>query len=184
LLKLPRWWRKKTIDLLTKAGNQPEEPPNLVLIGYRATGKTSVGEELARILKRHFVDLDRLLVAEAGQSVAEIVAGGGWAEFHRREVLDPENVELLRENGIIIWLTADPATIRTRLEADRPGENFRPSLTGGDTVNEVMEVLKSREPLYRAAAEVVVDTAQQSVHQVVREILAALEKRKEANLGR
>jgi len=191
--------------LLTKPGNQPEEPPNLVLIGYRATGKTSVGAELARILKRPFVDLDRLLVAEAGRSVADLVGRQGWAEFRRREkelvaryrgergrvlatgggvVLDPENVEMLRENGIIIWLTADPATIRGRLEADRPGENFRPSLTGGDTVNEVMEVLKSREPLYRAAAEVVVDTAQQSVHQVVGEILAALGKRKEANLGR
>ena len=71
--------------LLTKPGNQPEEPPNLVLIGYRATGKTSVGEELARILKRPFVDLNRVLVAEAGQSVADLVAQSGWAEFRRRE---------------------------------------------------------------------------------------------------
>ena len=85
-----------------------------------------------------------LLTAEAGQSVADLVAQSGWAEFRRREkelvaryrggrgrvlatgggvVLDPENVEMLRENdAIIIWLTADPATIRTRLEADRRGE--------------------------------------------------------------
>lgn len=191
--------------MLTKPENHPEEAPNLVLIGYRATGKTSVGAELARILGRPFVDLDRVLVAEAGWSVADLVAHQGWAEFRRREkelvaryrgdrgrvlatgggvVLDPENVAMLRENGIIIWLTADPATIRTRLEADRPGENFRPSLTGGDTVDEVMEVLKFRESLYRAAAEVVVDTTQQPVPQVVGEILAVLGKRKEANLGR
>ena len=58
---------------------------NLVLIGYRATGKTSVGAKLARVLKRPFVDLDRVLVGEAGQSVAEIVARGGWDEFRRRE---------------------------------------------------------------------------------------------------
>ena len=176
----------------------------LVLIGYRATGKTAVGAELARILNRPFVDLDQILVAEAGRSVAEIVARGGWEEFRRREkdlvaryrhgrgqvlatgggvVLDPENVETLRENGVIIWLTADPATIQTRLEADRPRDAFRPSLTGGDTVNEVLEVLKFREPLYRAAAQVIIDTTNESIPQVVQEILAALKLKEAANLG-
>ena len=123
---------KTTPNLSTKP-TQIKAERNLVLIGYRATGKTSVGAELARILHRPFVDLDQVLVAEAGQSVAEIVAQGGWEEFRRREkdlvdryrhsrgqvlatgggvVLDPENVEVLRENGVIIWLTADPATIQ------------------------------------------------------------------------
>lgn len=177
---------------------------NLVLIGYRATGKTSVGAELARVLKRVFVDLDRVLVAEAGQTVAEIVAQGGWEEFRRLEkelvgryrdtrgqvlatgggvVLDPENVAALRENGIIIWLTADPAAIQDRLEADRPRDAFRPSLTGGDTVNEVLEVLKFREPLYRAAAQLIIDTTDQAIPQVVQAILAALEMKEAANLG-
>ncbi len=170
---------------------------NLVLIGYRATGKTSVGQELARVLKRPFVDLDQVLVAEAGKSVAEIVAQGGWEEFRRREkklvaryhrsrgqvlatgggvVLDPENVAALRENGVIIWLTADPATIQSRLEADRPRGDFRPSLTGSGTVDEVVEVLKARDPLYRAAAQIIIDTAHQAIPQVIEEILAALEK--------
>ncbi len=177
---------------------------NLVLIGYRATGKTSVGAELARLLGRPFVDLDRVLVAEAGRSVAEIVARGGWEEFRRLEkelvaryrrsrgqvlatgggvVLDPDNVEALRENGILIWLTADPDTIQARLEADRPRDAFRPSLTGNDTVLEVLEVLKLREPLYRAAAQLVIDTTQLAIPQVVREILAALELKEAVNLG-
>jgi shikimate kinase len=177
---------------------------NLVLIGYRATGKTSVGAELAQILERPFVDLDQVLVAEAGRSVAEIVAQGGWEEFRRLEkelvaryrhsrgqvlatgggvVLDPENVETLRENGCIIWLTADPAAIQARLDADRPQDAFRPSLTGGDTVNEVLEVLKFREPLYRAAAQVIIDTTNESIPQVVQEILAALKLKEAANLG-
>ena len=183
---------------------QIEAERNLVLIGYRATGKTSVGAELARILHRPCVDLDQVLVAEAGRSVADIVAQGGWEEFRRREkdlveryrhrrgqvlatgggvVLDPENVRALRENGCIIWLTADPATIRTRLEADRPRDAFRPSLTGGDPVNEVLEVLKSREPLYRAAAQMIIDTTKESIPQVVQEILAALKLKEAANLG-
>ena len=182
----------------------PQAERNLVLIGYRATGKTAVGAELARVLKRPFVDLDRVLVAEAGKSVAEIVAQGGWEEFRRLEkelvaryrasrgqvlatgggvVLDPENVQALRENGIIIWLTADAATIQSRLEADRPRDAFRPSLTGGDAVNEVLEVLTAREPLYRAAAQIIIATAQQSIPQVIKSILAALEFKEAANLG-
>ncbi len=189
--------------MLTKP-DQAYEDRNLVLIGYRATGKTSVGLELARVLKRPFVDLDRVLVAEAGRSVADIVAEGGWEEFRRREkelvaryrvsrgqvlatgggvVLDPENIRALRENGIIIWLTADSDTIQGRLDADRPRDAFRPSLTGSDTVSEVLEVLKFREPLYRAAAQIIIDTAHQSVAQVVQEILAALDKKEAANLG-
>ncbi len=188
---------------LTKPG-QPQAERNLVLIGYRATGKTSVGAELARVLGRPCVDLDQVLVAEAGRSVAEIVAQGGWEEFRSLErelvaryrhlrgqvlatgggvVLDPENVEALRENGIIIWLTADPATIRERLTADRPRDALRPSLTGGDTVNEVQEVLKARDPLYKAAAQIIIDTAQQSIPQVIKAILRALEFKEAANLG-
>ncbi len=93
-------------------------------------------------------------------------------------------MQALRENGIIIWLTADPATIQARLEADRPRDAFRPSLTGGDAVNEVLEVLTAREPLYRAAAQIIIATAQQSIPQVVKSILAALEFKEAANLGR
>ena len=183
----------------------PLEDRNLVLIGYRATGKTAVGAALARILRRPFVDLDQVLVAEAGQSVAEIVAQGGWEEFRRREkelvarcchpggqvlatgggvVLDLENVQALQENGVIIWLTAEPDAIRARLEADRLRDAFRPSLTGSDPVSEVLEVLKFREPLYRAAARVIIDTTNQSIPQVVQEILDTLKLEEAANHGR
>jgi len=184
---------------------QLHQEPNLVLIGYRATGKTSVGARLAQLLHRPFVDLDQVLVAEAGKSVAEIVAQGGWEEFRRREkelvarfrptrglilatgggvVLDPENVEALRENGVAIWLTADPATIRERLNLDQaPGEGFRPSLTGRDPVQEVAAVLESRQPLYRAAARIIVDTENCSVSQVVARILAALKQEEASGHG-
>jgi shikimate kinase len=170
---------------------------NLILIGYRATGKTSAGAQLGRLLDRPFVDLDEILVQEAGRSIAQIVAESGWEEFRRREkelvarfrhargivlatgggvVLDPENVQALRENGIIIWLTADPATIQARLAGDRPKAPSRPSLTAADPIAEVLEVLKVREPLYRAAAQIVIDTAGRSLGQVVEKILAALEQ--------
>lgn len=179
----------------------PEKPlrlapkRNLVLIGYRATGKSAVGARLARILGRRFVDLDQVLVQEAGRSIAEIVAQGGWEEFRRREkelvaryatpqglvlatgggvVLDFDNVQTLRKNGLIIWLTADAATIKARLAADQTQADYRPSLTGADPLKEVAEVLKSRQHLYLAAAQLIVDTAGQTIGQVVDQILAAL----------
>ena len=183
---------------------QPAQPPNLVLIGYRATGKTSVGARLAEVLQRPFVDLDQVLVREAGRSVADIVAQGGWAEFRRLEkqlvaryrdarglvlatgggvVLDPDNVAALRENGILIWLTADPAAIQARLAQDQPRDANRPSLTGGDTIREVLAVLEARAPLYQAAAQISIDTTHRSVAQVVKLVLAALKSEEAKNLG-
>jgi shikimate kinase len=179
----------------TEPHPQPGRQPNLVLIGYRATGKTSVGARLAEALHCPFVDLDQVLVREAGRSVADIVAQNGWSEFRRLEkelvaryrdsrgqvlatgggvVLDPDNVAALRKNGILIWLTAEPAAIQARLAQDQPRDANRPSLTGADTVQEVTAVLAERAPLYQAAAQMSVDTTHRSVSQVVKLVLEAL----------
>ena len=182
----------------------PSKQPNLVLIGYRATGKTSVGARLAQLLRRPFVDLDEMLVREAGEPIANIVARGGWAEFRRLEkelvarfrhtqgqvlatgggvVLDPDNVAALRENGIIIWLTAELDTIQSRLAEDQPRDANRPSLTGDDTIREVAEVLEKRYPLYQAAAQIIVDTTHRDIVQVVESVLAALKFEEAGSLG-
>ena len=183
---------------------QSARHPNLVLIGYRGTGKTSVGARLAEVLQRPFVDLDQVLVSEAGRSVADIVAQGGWAEFRRLEkqlvaryrntrglvlatgggvVLDPNNVAALRENGILIWLTADPAAIQARLAQDQPRDANRPSLTGEDAIREAAAVAEERAPLYLAAAQISVDTTHRTVGQVVKLVLEALESEEVKNLG-
>ncbi|MHB8067543.1 MAG: shikimate kinase AroL [Desulfobaccales bacterium] len=169
---------------------------NLVLIGYRATGKSAVGSRLAQRLARPFVDLDQVLEAEMGRSITDLVAAEGWAEFRRREkevvarcgracgqvlatgggaVLDPENVEILRQNGVVVWLRADPATIQERLSRDQREVSQRPSLTGRSTLEEVAEVLQTRQPLYAAAAQIVIDTDRHSLEQVVEQVLAAVE---------
>jgi shikimate kinase len=183
---------------------QPAQPPNLVLIGYRGTGKTSVGARLAEVLQRPFVDLDQVLIREAGRSVADIVAQGGWPEFRRLErelvaryrearglvlatgggvILDPDNVVALRENGILIWLIANPAVIQARLAQDQPRDANRPSLTGGDAIREVAAVAEARAPLYQAAAQISIDTTHQSVGQVVKLVLASLQSEEAINLG-
>lgn len=167
----------------------------LVLIGYRATGKTSVGLLLARSLQRPFVDLDQELVAAAGVSIAEIVAREGWPGFRRREkdlvqhfartpglvlatgggvVLDPENVAALRERGLLVWLTAAPEVIRRRLATDDATAASRPGLSGGDALAEVEGILAQREPLYRDAADLVIDTTGGTPEEVAERILKAL----------
>ncbi len=172
-----------------------EPAPNLVLIGYRATGKSSVAAALARRLNRPMVDLDEVLVQEAGCSIAEIVAKEGWEGFRRREkeltrrfgqspgqvlatgggvVLDPENVEVLQKNGILIWLKADPDVIRKRLGQDAVTQAYLPSLTGADTFAEVDRVLAEREPLYQRAAQIVIETTDLSILEVVDRILLAV----------
>jgi shikimate kinase len=184
--------------------HHPDNQPNLVLIGYRATGKTSVGARLAEVLHRPFVDLDQVLVREAGRSVADIVAQDGWTEFRRLEkqlvaryrdargqvlatgggvVLDPDNVAALRENGILIWLTAEPAAIQARLAQDQPRDTNRPSLTGEDPIREVAAVAEARAPLYQAAAQMSISTTHRSVAQVVNLVLAALNSEETQNLG-
>jgi len=182
--------------------NIPDLTPerNLVLIGYRATGKTAVGALLAQKLARAFVDLDQVLEEEMGFSIADLVAAKGWSEFRRREkelvarfggangrvlatgggaVLDPENVEVLRKNGVVVWLAADPATIQERLSRDEREVSQRPSLTGRSTLEEVAEMLQSRQPLYAAAAHVLIDTAGQSIEQVAEKVLAAMQNKPE-----
>jgi shikimate kinase len=166
---------------------------NLVLIGCRACGKTTVGKALALKLARPFVDLDEVLAAKAGCSIAHIVAEEGWPGFRKREkdlvqhfarlagqvlapgggvVLDPDNVEILRERGLVIWLTADLATLGQRLGADPVTGAFRPSLTGADPVAEIAQVLAERDHLYRASAHLLLDTTGLAVDQVVERILA------------
>jgi shikimate kinase len=141
------------------------------------------------------VDLDEVLVAQAGRSIAAIVAQEGWPGFRGREkalvahygrlagqvlapgggvVLDPENVTILREHGLVIWLTADPATLAQRLVQDQGTQEFRPSLTGEDPAAEMAKIMAEREPLYRASADLIIDTKGLSLDQVAKRILTAI----------
>jgi shikimate kinase len=149
---------------------------NIVLIGYRGTGKSHVGRLVAERLSFPFVSIDKAITLRAGLSIPEIVERYGWPGFRDRESLEvremavwdsividtgggvierPENVELLRGNGCIIWLKASVETIVSRIK----GNEERPALTAGKTfTEEVAEVLERRTPLYRAAAMYEIDT--------------------------
>jgi shikimate kinase len=169
---------------------------NIILIGYRASGKTSAGRELARLLGRPFFDTDRMIFGKTGRTIREIVEKSGWQAFREVEktviaelsgldevviaagggaVMDPENVAMLEERGRFIWLQADARILALRMSRDRTGEAQRPSLTGVGTLMEVERVLAKRLPVYRAVADVVVDTAGKESTGIAAEIAGRLE---------
>jgi len=168
---------------------------NIVLIGYRGSGKSIVGRKLATRLKLRFVDIDDLIEERQGVPISDIVKSHGWGHFRKLErstieeiskgdrliiapgggaVLDTENVEALRKNGFIIWLKADKQTLLKRLSQD-PGTNTRrPTLTGKGTAEEFKEVMSLREPIYEQASEIRIDTSMIDTETVVENILAVL----------
>jgi len=169
---------------------------NIILIGYRASGKTSAGRELARILVRPFFDSDRMIFAKTGRTVREIVQAGGWQAFREVEkaviselsgldgavialgggaVMDPDNVAMLRDRGRFVWLQADARILALRMSRDRNGAVQRPSLTGAGALMEVEAVLAKRLPVYGAVADVAVDTAGKDPAGIAAEIAGRLE---------
>jgi shikimate kinase len=165
---------------------------NIVLIGYRGTGKSTVGKLLARRLGHELVSTDAEIVKRAKQSIPEIVAQHGWEYFRDVEsdvcrdlaerdqlvidtgggaILRPQNVEVLKRNGKLIWLTATVETITARIG----GDTQRPSLTGTKSfVDEIRDVLRDRAPKYQAAADHVVQTDGRSIQHLVEAILALM----------
>lgn len=162
---------------------------NIVLIGYRGTGKSTIGRILADKLKQPLLTMDDLIVKKAGMSVPEIVEKFGWDHFRDVEsevavevsnndnciidcgggvILREENVINLKKNGKCFLLSADIDTIISRIQ----GDANRPALKEGMTFREEQEkVLEERNHRYKAAADVVVDTSSLSVEEAVKKIL-------------
>lgn len=161
---------------------------NVVLVGYRGTGKSSVGRQVAHELGLQVVSLDAEIVRAAGKRIPEIVAEAGWSGFRDLEerivrrfaardgqvidcgggVIEREaNFEPLRAAGPVIWLKASTQTIVARIQ----GDSQRPSLTGTKSfTDEVDEVLQRRDPLYRKIAHHAVDTDGRTVDEVAAEV--------------
>jgi shikimate kinase len=165
---------------------------NLYLVGYRCTGKTTVGRWLAGHLGWSFVDSDEEIVRAHGMTILHIVRAQGWEGFRKKEkeavsriarldrhvvatgggaVLDAGNVRHMKDTGTVVWLKADPDTIRQRLALDDAAGPLRPSLTSTGTEQEVEAVLAERTPLYVDAADVTIDTDQKSPEEIGKEIL-------------
>lgn len=165
--------------------------PNLVLIGFMGSGKTTVGRRCAQELGLRFADSDSLVERKAGRTIAEIFAEYGETDFRSREreavgelaaqkdqvistgggvVLQEENVTALRATGLLIFLNASPEDIVERTS----GRSHRPLLAGaGNPFDCVRELLGQRMEIYLAAADVVLDTAGLDRTEVVERVKCA-----------
>lgn len=165
---------------------------NIILIGYRGTGKSTVAQIIGQRLGRKVVSTDAEIVKETKQSIPHIVEQFGWEHFRELEtqmcqklqdqsdlvidtggglILKEENVKILKDNGTIFWLTAEVPTIAKRISGDAQ----RPSLSGTKTfVEEIEDILKDRTPKYQAAADHVIPTDQTSPNQIADSILSLI----------
>jgi len=174
---------------------------NVILMGYRCTGKTTTGRRLAERMGRPFYDTDELIERQARRAIFRIVAERGWQAFREAEaavirdlagtdrsiialgggaVLDARNVEILKRNGFFVWLDAAAETIAGRMEKDAAGGAERPSLSGKSGPEETRAVMAEREPLYRSLADLVVDTTRIEADGAVEAVLAGLRERTRA----
>ncbi len=163
----------------------------IILIGYRASGKSTVGRLLAQKMKIPFLDTDQMIEEAAGIEIKELVAGQGWKAFREKEteaiallegespgvvstgggaVLSAENREALKKTGPLVYLKAPLADLIERLRRDEEKKQTRPSLTGESLVAETAAVLQERIPVYEEAADFAVDTEGKSVVRVSEEI--------------
>ncbi|MFN0007107.1 MAG: shikimate kinase [Planctomycetota bacterium] len=149
----------------------------MALIGPRCSGKTSVGRELARLLAWPFVDLDdEIAAARAAPGAGEVLAEVGEPAFRALEerllreriaqggpvviacgggVVENENSrQVLARRATCVWLRVSATELARRMRAD---PTIRPSLTGGDPVEEIETVMARREPLYAEVAAITID---------------------------
>jgi len=168
---------------------------NIVLIGYRCSGKTLAGRLLARDLERNFLDTDHLIEVKTGIPIPSYVSRYGWGNFRGVErevvqaaaseessviatgggtVMDPENVTNLKRNGWMVWLVAGAAVIRERMTRARQQGCPRPPLSGTDPLEEVKAILLERTPVYERSSDWTVSTDGQSAREVEQAIIKAL----------
>ena len=170
---------------------------NLILTGFRATGKTVVGRLVAARLHWVFLDTDDLVRERLGVSIAEIVARHGWPFFRSaesqllREMVTMRQTVLatgggaieharewreLRRCALVVWLDADVDIIRQRLRGDPHSGRQRPALTGQTAVDEVETLLERRRPMYAAGSDMRLHTAGRTPGQLAAAVVQALRK--------
>ncbi len=163
---------------------------NIVLVGFMGTGKTVVGKRVARKLKMKYVSTDDIIEAKEKRTITDIFAKDKEPYFRKVEkeavkyassmdnvviaagggvVIDNENVENLKKNGVLICLNATPEEIleRTKNYAHRPLLNIP------DPLGKIKELLQKRTPYYKRA-DYQVDTSGKSLDEIVSEIVSRL----------
>lgn len=165
---------------------------NIVLVGLMGAGKTTVGRQLAKQLQRRFVDSDHEIELRTGVSIPVIFEIEGEEGFRNREtqvlsdllqeqglvlatgggaVLRPQNRQLMKSHGTVIYLRATVDELWQRTRHDRN----RPLLQTDDPRAKLAALYEQRNPFYNEVADIVVDTSRQSVQHLVQQLLEKLQ---------
>jgi shikimate kinase len=160
------------------------------------SGKTTVGRALARQLDKEFIDSDEEIQRRTGVTIPHIFDVEGEAGFRQREsaaiadlvtrsdivlatgggaVLAAQNREMLRQNGLVIYLKASVHDLWQRTRNDRN----RPLLQTGDPRAKLAELFEQRDPLYMETADIVMPSSKQSVHALVQKLAGEIAARRE-----
>ena len=160
------------------AGAFVPDQTNIFLVGLRASGKSTLGQGLARHLEMEFVDTDEMVVGKDGRSIAEIVQTDGWQAFRNLEsealrdvcsrrgqvvatgggiILDPENQRLIQASGTTFYLMAEIPTLLARLST-APGTAHRPPLSNRPLEQELIQSNSQRGPIYMNLADHILRT--------------------------
>lgn len=155
-----------------------------------ATGKSSVGKRLASMLDYDFLDMDAVIEKEEEMSIPQIFSSRGEPAFRALEsdlvhrlaaqsgkvvatgggtIANRNNLEILKDSGTVVTLTADPETILLRVGS---GED-RPMLKGGDKAERIATLMRERASAY-AQADLTVDTSSLNINEVARHICVLL----------
>ncbi len=168
--------------------------PSVFLIGPMGAGKTTIGRQLARQLKREFYDSDRVIEERTGADIPLIFELEGEDGFRKREtaiideltrldnvvlatgggaVLNAENRQHLAGRGVVVYLSSSlPALLeRTRKDKNRP---LLQAEEGPEAV--LSRLLEQRDPLYRQTADFVIDTSNNSIRNIIKAIIGHLEQ--------
>ncbi len=167
---------------------------NIALIGFMGVGKTAVGKALAKKLNRKFAELDLLIERKAGKPIPEIFQQDGEVAFRELEievtreiarekylviacgggvVLNRINIDRLREESRIVYLTASPGVILKRISGDG-GE--RPLLKGDNPSSTIHGLLRFRKPFYERATDIKIDTSRLDIDSVAEQIISRLKE--------
>ncbi len=173
---------------------------NIILIGFMGTGKSTIGIKLAERLKMQFVDMDREIEKLTGMSIPMLFKKHGEIRFRSEEqlmsqklgqrsnlviatgggvVLNSENVEALRNSGILICLDADPGVILARVNRKK---GSRPLLKKNLGAEDIEKMLNDREDYY-ALADYRIDTSGKEMDKIVQEIIQLVKKTNNRRVG-
>ena len=167
---------------------------NIILVGYMGCGKTTVGESIAEATRYTFADTDEMIVAQQGRSISDIFAQDGEPAFRDMETallvkmltekndtcviftgggmpVQKENRNLLRQLGTVVYLRAKPETVYERIK----GDTTRPLLQCENPMERIREMIKSRNPAYEEAAELVIDVDDLTQREVAEQIIRKTE---------